>query len=613
MGNRLKLFGAAPAKTVLTGITVAQAAAAQANSTVSAFSITDTAANVLAGLASLVRDTKLTSIALADSSAPTFKLTGAAYSADAAVLAKIVSPYALNISGATAAQAAAIQANPHVTGFTLTDTAAHVQSALASLLSDTKVTSITLSDTRKPALTLSATDYAADASVLAKIVSPYNLTVSSATAAQAALLQADAHVGSFSISDTAANIQANLAGLNADTHLKSVSVSNGQPVVMTYGQYQADSSLVAKLGAGTIDVTGVGAVAAATVAANSHVKAEAVADTLANIGLSLDALEALAKAGKLTGIAITDVGQSLTISQSQYAADIDAIKLLSGQFTINQVAATPGLHFHFVYDASMANAPAAYVTALNTAAAILSSEITDTMTLNIEVGWGTIGGTTPIPGSVAEGGTLGDIYQTYATVSGELAAHMSGPAAATLLPTSDPFGAVSYDLSGAQAKAWGLTAADATGLDGLIGVSSSGWPSTDYVGVLLHELTHAMGRNSGWGGTNADTTTLDLYRYSAPGVRVTDGSLVDPSLHSGASSLQYFSLDGGKTVLAGYSNTSDYGDWASNSLTLHDPNNAFLSSGSNALTAVDLVQIGAEGFHLSSGAVAAIAASGLHV
>ena len=285
---------------------------------------------------------------------------------------------------------------------------------------------------------------------------------------------------------------------------------------------------------------------------------------------------------------------------------------MKGKFTINQ-SAPSGFHIHFVYDKSMNTAPASYIAALNTAAAIMESEITNNITVNIEVGWGDIAGS-PIPAGSAEGGTMGDIYQSYATVKDELGTNLSGPAAsaASLLPASDPFGA-GFDVSGAEAKAWGLTSGTATGLDGEIGVSSSGWPSTDYVGVLLHEITHAMGRNSGWGGSNYDTTVLDLFRYSAPGVLATDGSLVDPALHPGATALQYFSINGGKTVLADYANTSDYGDWASNILTYHDPNNAYLSPGSNSLTPVDLIQMGAAGFHLSSAALTTIAASGLAV
>ena len=56
------------------------------------------------------------------------------------------------------------------------------------------------------------------------------------------------------------------------------------------------------------------------------------------------------------------------------------------------------------------------------------------------------------------------------------------------------------------------------------------------------------------------------------------------------------SVDGGKTVLADYATSSDYGDWASNSLTTTDPYDAYVASGSNALTTVDLAVLDSIGY-----------------
>ena len=146
-------------------------------------------------------------------------------------------------------------------------------------------------------------------------------------------------------------------------------------------------------------------------------------------------------------------------------------------------------------------------------------------------------------------------------------------------------------MSGAQLKAFGVDAPTATGLDGEVGFSTD-WPSSDLVAAALHELTHAMGRNSGWGGASNgyDITPLDLTRYSAPAVLVCDGTTASTS------HLQYFSVDGGKTVLADYATSSDYGDWASNSLTTTDPYDAYVASGSNALTTVDLAVLDSIGY-----------------
>ncbi len=92
-----------------------------------------------------------------------------------------------------------------------------------------------------------------------------------------------------------------------------------------------------------------------------------------------------------------------------------------------------------------------------------------------------------------------------------------------------------------------------------------------------------MGRNSGWGSAanGYDLTPMDLTRYSAPGVLVCDGSVAT------AAHPQHFSVDGGTTLLADCSNTSDYGDWATTSRTATDPFDAYEQPDSNSPTSVD--------------------------
>ena len=135
------------APSVVNGVLVSAAAGLQASAAVSAFSISDSAGDVGAAFASLANDTKLTSITLTDAGTPQFTLTAAQFSADGAVLAKIVSAYALTVTGATASTAAALQNNAEVTAFTVSDTAAHVTPALSSLNADSKLMALTVSGT----------------------------------------------------------------------------------------------------------------------------------------------------------------------------------------------------------------------------------------------------------------------------------------------------------------------------------------------------------------------------------------------------------------------------------------------------------------------------------
>lgn len=260
---------------------------------------------------------------------------------------------------------------------------------------------------------------------------------------------------------------------------------------------------------------------------------------------------------------------------------------------VTTVNGPSGLTINLIWDSSVARAPASFKANIEQAAQMLESTVTNKITLNIAVGYGEIGGT-PIGLGSAEGATFGDQLESYAALRSQLTACDTtaiGQSVVAHLPATNPFGSLSYDVSGAQLKAFGVDPANSTQLDGEVGFSTD-WPSSELVAAALHELTHAMGRNSGWGSAanGYDVTTLDLTRYSAPGVLVCDGS-VAPSARP-----QYFSVDGGATVLADYSNSSDYGDWATTSLTFTDPYDAYENPGSNALTAVDVEVLDAIGY-----------------
>jgi len=132
---------------VVIGAMVSAAAGLQASTTVTAFTISDSAADVSAGFASLATDSKLASITLTDAGIPALTLTAAQYTADGAVLAKIISAYDLTVTGAAASAAAGLQANAGVTAFSVSDTAANVTATLSSLNADSKLSGLTITGT----------------------------------------------------------------------------------------------------------------------------------------------------------------------------------------------------------------------------------------------------------------------------------------------------------------------------------------------------------------------------------------------------------------------------------------------------------------------------------
>jgi hypothetical protein len=120
------------------------------------------------------------------------------------------------------------------------------------------------------------------------------------------------------------------------------------------------------------------------------------------------------------------------------------------------------------------------------------------------------------------------------------------------------------------------------------------------VGVALHELTHAMGRVPY--GPQPDI--FDLFRFTSPGARL--------FLNGATAPAAYFSLDGGTTKVADYGQTSDASDFLNSGVQgSNDPFNEFYNGNTvQTLTAIDLKQLDALGFHLTSNQPTVIEAFG---
>ena len=169
-----------------------------------------------------------------------------------------------------------------------------------------------LTDAATPTFTLTAAEWAADASELALIQSPYNLAISDATAADLSALSQDAHVVSVAVVDTAADVTGSaldqLAAFpNASVSISDNGLSTDGYVRLSIAELLADASALSHLGF-----------------ANGSTKTLEIYDTAADIAAAFDTLSADPQIGKI----VVSNNAPVAISLAQHAIDQAAEQIL---------------------------------------------------------------------------------------------------------------------------------------------------------------------------------------------------------------------------------------------------------------------------------------------
>ena len=259
-------------------------------------------------------------------------------------------------------------------------------------------------------------------------------------------------------------------------------------------------------------------------------------------------------------------------------------------------SSSSGLVINIIYDSSVSSAPAGFEAAVASVVQFYESEFTNPITLNIQVGWGEIDGQAVSSGSLGESESYIQSFSysqiRYSLIANAVSSAQSG--ADSSLPASAPLGGAYY-LTLADATALGLLSGS-TILDGYVGFSdavswayndSDGVPAGDYdlYGVIAHEISEVMGRISML-TTPGEYSDLDLFRFSAPGVRASVGTATGYfSINNGNATLNYFNSNPG----------GDFGDWASSAG--NDSYDAFSNSGVvNPVTATDITVMNVLGY-----------------
>ena len=241
----------------------------------------------------------------------------------------------------------------------------------------------------------------------------------------------------------------------------------------------------------------------------------------------------------------------------------------SGGALVSSSSGGSGLVINIVWDASVANAPAGFTADVLSVVSYFESHFSNPVTITIDVGYGEVDGQSLGSGALGESETNFNSV-SYSVLQNALAANLNAigdTAAAASLPATSPVGG-QWWISTAESEALGLSGVS-NNPDGYIGFSSApnifayndsnGVPSNqyDFIAVVAHEISEVMGRQL-FDGTNAfgmgaSYDPLDLFHYSAPGVRDFTGYTGYASANGGQTSLDAFN-----TIQGG-----DLGDWAS--------------------------------------------------
>lgn len=322
---------------ILSGVSAGVAATVAADSHISAFSVTDSGAEIAKNFDALINvgsrldevlQNDTASLKSSNSNGSSLTITAAQYSAGTALLDKFsgTTAYALAVTGMTVGQVLDIGSGDQVVSTTVLDTSANIASNLDAL--SLKVTSglvgaITQQGTAST-LAITAAQLAADANVLAKLTGNYSLTVSGVAVADAtSLLAANSHVASVSVAGTNAVIKDNLSVLkDLGKKLIGISIASGGSV-FTLGQadYASYRATLDKIGGHyTVNLTGVSVSQVATLAADTHVGTMAIADTAASVSGKFDTLRNyVAKIESINGGTSATAATALTLTASQYA------------------------------------------------------------------------------------------------------------------------------------------------------------------------------------------------------------------------------------------------------------------------------------------------------
>jgi hypothetical protein len=248
-----------------------------------------------------------------------------------------------------------------------------------------------------------------------------------------------------------------------------------------------------------------------------------------------------------------------------------------------QTVSTPGSGLVFV-NTYTANDTTAYINCIVAAEKALEALWTNSVTMNITFDQKNEGNT----GLVAENQWSSFVTVSYSQLKSVLPT-------ADAVPSSDPTGGHNWSLPEAYARMLGLSSsAPATDLTVTLNIFYNFSYGQDVINAVAHEITEGgMGRVGGLGDQNSVWSTMDLFRYSALGVRdFADGRDGKTTFFSSdGSTLSSLTFNNQYTSPTTHTNTADVADF-----TQQDVFGTTQTGETNTLSSTDIAIMDALGW-----------------
>ena len=319
----------------VTGVAAADARdLATSNHKVVGMAVTGGGDDIVANLSDLTAlGHKVSGITDTDAAGTSLQMTGGTFQANVASLAKIEGGYTAVLSAVAASQAASLADNNNVVSLSVTDTAAHLSSSWAAMNAvGDKLTGVSQSDQGN--IQVGVDDWSNGQDLRAKFDVDPSVAITGASVDQVDDLATDSAVQTIQVADSSQAISDALPDLLSQSKVTGLVLADPSvALTMSGADYQNAATLLSGVQNHqyTVDLSGVTAQAASTLASDAHVSSMEVTDTAANISTNFDAL---AGASNLGSITLSDQGGTLTLTSAQLLAHGDTLGSITNSFDI---------------------------------------------------------------------------------------------------------------------------------------------------------------------------------------------------------------------------------------------------------------------------------------